>query len=388
MRKWIFAILFVCITLALPVLGGAIGYRVAYQRMYKKPWNVGDAVRKRVESLRQAETVAGALAGLAGLSLDGLEGCYESRPLDFARITWIGPDVPTPFVGYAPAPGPMLSGHINSMQFRYERELAMPKPRGVYRIFLIGGSTTYGAGATSNHTTIGGYLEKQLNDGRSASGLRFEVVTAAAGAWTSTHERVLVENRLIELEPDLVIALSGFNDVHWSLLGRNVLWFRTYQDDYYCLLADSLLSCNFERGLVRTRPGVGEPAGPAEAAKRLRWNVTRTQSALRAAGAEYLFVLQPVLACSRKPRTPREQMMAERVALRMPEADLAEHYRHFQQMLDQVSEPRLRFTDLTSLFDGDAADVFIDGCHFGDRGNDRIAHALSDQVLNILDCRR
>ncbi len=379
MRKWTFALLLVSITLGLPALGAGVGYRAAYQRMWKQPWKVHDGVRKHVEALRQAETVAGALGGLQGLSLEGLENCYHSGPLDFQRITWIGPDVPTPFVGYAPAPGPMVSGHINAMQFRYRRELETPKPTDVFRIFLIGGSTVYGAGATSNEATIGGRLEKRLNE--SANGRRYEVVTAAAGAWTTTHERILVENRLIELQPDLVISLSGFNDVHWAMLGRNILWSRTYQDEYYRMLADALLSSNFERGLARTRPGEGEPVSPVEAARRLCWNVRRTHAALGELGIPYCFALQPVLACSGKPRTPREQMMAGRVAVRMPEAEFAEHYAEIRRSLQQLSLQGLHFVDLTRVFDADREDVFIDGCHFGDKGNDRLAAALQERLF-------
>jgi hypothetical protein len=71
--------------------------------------------------------------------------------------------VMTPFVGYAPAPGQQHNAHINSFQFRDQREPAMPKPSGVTRIFLTGASVAFGAGAPDDQRTIGGYLQSLLD---------------------------------------------------------------------------------------------------------------------------------------------------------------------------------------------------------------------------------
>ena len=98
---------------------------------------------------------------------------------------------------------------------------------------MIGGSTAYSSGAPSQNKTIGSLLEKLLIDKtHSDSSLEYEVFTLASPSWSTTHERIIVENRLLDLEPDLVISLSGNNDCHWGALGGNTLWFRNYADDY------------------------------------------------------------------------------------------------------------------------------------------------------------
>ena len=140
---------------------------------------------------------------------------------NFNKISWAPPSVLTPFVGNGLRPGKTGNAVINAMQFRMEGDLATPKPKGVYRIFLTGGSTAYSSGAPSQERTIAGYLEEKLNrEIGPVTGHRYEVIIAANCAWASTHERIIIENKLMELEPDLVVSFSGNNDVLWGSVGR------------------------------------------------------------------------------------------------------------------------------------------------------------------------
>lgn len=381
MRKGILAAAALGLALGVPALAAFSGYRLAYLRLRKNPWEVNSLVRDRVETWRINETMAGAFA-LAKRDLAGVERCYYTAP-DFRRVTWIGKDIPTPFVGFAPKPGPLASGRINSLQFRYSRELEFPKPPCVCRVFFIGGSTAYGSGASSNETTIGGYLEDLLNRQGRASGKRFEVVTAAACAWTTTHERILIENRLVELEPDLVVSLSGHNDAYWGAEDRNVEWFRAFQDEYYYTLAHSLLACNFDEHLPAEDPSTGTRVGVAEGVERLRRNVFLAATALDAVGSDYVFALQPVLAMTKKQLTDREA----KIASAHDQAGLVLRMDEFRKALRQTEFRRFHFADLTSALDSTEGDYFLDGCHFGDKGNDLIARALAQVLIPILDAR-
>ena len=112
------------------------------------------------------------------------------------------PNVPTPFVGCGPSPGQNENALINGMQFRARGEITLPRPAGTYRIFLTGGSTAFGSGAPSQEAIVGAYLENQLNsESKSLGGVRYEVLTLANPSWTSTHERIVIENRLSNLRP-------------------------------------------------------------------------------------------------------------------------------------------------------------------------------------------
>jgi len=272
------------------------------------------------------------------------------------------------------------------MQFRYAREIEVPKPNDVCRIFLTGASTAFGAGASSNDTTIGGYLEAYLNEAVPLRDVRCEVITAAASGWSSTHERILIENRLVELEPDIVISFSGHNDVFWSAVGRNSLWFRGFQDDYFLVLLNSALAANSAEEFPSQDPGVGTPAGPAKAAERLARNVECGHYVLRKIGADYLFALQPVLGLSQKARTRREQQIAEVARSHVWFIQMQDFYQEFRRSLRSLEQPGLHFSDGTSIFDtcGDDIEIFFDTVHFGDRGNDLIAQYLRGEVLAII----
>jgi hypothetical protein len=345
------------------------------------------------EQIRQSQqnlTVAGAFALALSdyrnpASLIGAEKCYYTPP-NFERVTWVERDIPTPFVGFGAAPGPLASGFVNSMQFRYGREIDNPKPDNVCRIFLTGGSTAFGSGASSNETTIGGYLEAYLSEALSERGIHCEVITAAAGAWCSTHERILIENRLVELEPDIVLSFSGHNDAFWSVLGRNSLWFRTFQDDYFLVLLNSVLAANSAEEFPTEEPAPAISVSAAKAAERLGRNVQSCHSVLRKVGADYVYVLQPVLELSRKVQTPREEQIVKAVGSHPWFIQMQDYYREFRATLRALEQPGFHFSDTTSIFDNykDDTEVFIDTVHFGDRGNDLISQSLRDQVLPII----
>ncbi len=81
--------------------------------------------------------------------------------------------------------------------------------------------------APDQESTIAGYLSELLNnDPIKKPDLIYQVVTFANPAWSSTHERIAIENRVVEMAPDLVVSLSGINDVHWAYRGKDIMWFQ------------------------------------------------------------------------------------------------------------------------------------------------------------------
>lgn len=300
--------------------------------------------------------------------------------LDAERISWGVHTVPTPFVGTAPSPGLQGNAHINRQQFRDRREVELPKPHGVYRIFLVGGSTAYGAGAPSDERTIGAYLERFLNESTLPTGHpRYELFTLANPAWSTTQERIAIENLLLEMEPDLVIAFSGNNDIFWGTAGHNVLWFRTFSDDHFW----SIINRAYELGGAGPLTDVVHPAPgtvpPPLVAQRLETNVRLSTFALSLKKAVYLFVLQPTLAVTKKTLSEREQAF-----LNDQQPYYLSAYREIGSRLQDIQEDNFRFLDLSGLFDAYPADseLFLDSFHFGDRGNEQIASAIGSFLVS------
>lgn len=288
-------------------------------------------------------------------------------------ISWAPPSIPTPFVGGAPMPGQQGNAHINSMQFRADREVAMPKPQDTFRIFLTGGSVAYSAGAPSDDRTIAGYLNATLSRQLTpVTGLKYEVFTLANASWASTQERIAIENRLSELQPDMVISLSGNNDVHWGVRGRDILWFRCYADEFFLSLIKVAFQVNGQPAIPDNVPIDPQPVAPSLVAERLLKNVRISTFALSEKKVDYVFVLQPTLAVTNKKLTPREKA-------RVVQQDyFRESYARMANGLAALHGDYYRFIDLSGVFDGagEQDEIFLDSYHFGDRGNERIAESI------------
>lgn len=338
-------------------------------------YTVAGRFDKVIRWVEQGETLAGVLAvtPLKDEQRNHYARAYTSSALDIGSISWSVPNQPTPFVGTAPSPGQHQNAHINSWQMRNSEELQMPKPEGVYRIFLTGGSTAYGSGAPSQEQTIGSLLNDLLNKNLSKPGLRYEVFTFANPAWASTQERIAIENYLSELQPDLVISLSGNNDVFWADAGRNVLWFSAFSDDYFKTLANTGLKTAGRKelqDLPQARP-LPQPVPVQTVAYRLEKNVRLGAHALQ--GVDWVFFLQPTLSVSKKSLSSREKDFL---------SNSKEYYVHCYQAiaasLSGVSLKNFKFIDLSGVFDryGAEDDMFLDQFHFGDKGNAVIAQAI------------
>ncbi len=86
------------------------------------------------------------------------------------------------------------------------------KPEGVFRIIMLGGSTTAGLGVRSNSQTIAAFLERKLNVGEAST---YQVLNFGFPGGCTGGELAAFLLKLVHIEPDAVICLDGFNDV-WN----------------------------------------------------------------------------------------------------------------------------------------------------------------------------
>lgn len=348
-------------------------------------YQAGRSIRRQIAA-SAASTTLGQMLGEA--EKDSYASAYENPQLaarEMDHFSYAVPNVLTPFVGSGPEPGQHDNAFINSMQFRSSKEVAMPKPPGVYRIFLTGGSTAYGAGAPSQDRIISQYLENLLNAGMTSSPpLRYEAFTLANPAWTSTHERIIIENRLSELSPDMVISLSGINDVHWAGAGRDVFWFRPYADQHFW---DLLNTARKIAGFPSMTDIIPDPSSvdPVTVAARLEKNVRLSAMALGLKGAHYVFVLQPAIAITSKPLSPREEKLRARLLSPALE-NFTKSYQEMKSRLQSIQADQFLYLDQSDAFAGltPSDEIFFDSYHFGDRGNAIVAKKIAEGVQSIL----
>jgi hypothetical protein len=380
--KLLFALLPTAVIVALLGLGAAFGYAFATRKMRSDFRAVSNTETLRAlvhKAGREKFAQAYNDPHSAAEAMDGF--CYSV------------PNVMSPFVGCGPEPGQHNNAFINSLQFRADKELTIPKPPQTCRIFITGGSTAFGSGAPSQDRTIGAYLNAILDKELSpATKYKYEVFTMANPSWVSTHERIITENRLLDLQPDLVISFSGNNDVHWGMNGRNVLWFRSYQEEFNWRVL------NWAYGVFRLKPMTDvvapatRPVAPALVADRLERNVRLSAFALGMKNIPYVFCLQPTLAVTRKPLVE-----AERNNLRNLKSidNSIPGSNYFSQCYAEIDSrfAALKIGNFTYLNLSDAFDtistpdrVFLDSYHFGDKGNAMVARSLFNRLRNLLAC--
>ena len=96
----------------------------------------------------------------------------------------------------------------NSYGFRGD-EFEKEKPDDAYRIFVVGGSTTFGIGADDDETWPA-YLQQIINE--KITEKEIEVINYGLSGATTESEYDLIKHKISSLDPDLIIMYDGWND--------------------------------------------------------------------------------------------------------------------------------------------------------------------------------
>lgn len=148
---------------------------------------------------------------ITGRLLERYAGYRPRRLVTFAAAN--------PFLRTALIPGiHFTSGpssiEVNSFGFRGP-EFSMPKPAGLFRIFALGESTTFGWKEVASHEQAWpALLEAKLR--RAYPGRAIEVINAGVPGYTSIEQRINFMLRISKLEPDAILIYHGNNDLNWS----------------------------------------------------------------------------------------------------------------------------------------------------------------------------
>lgn len=161
-----------------------------------------------------------------------------ARSMDFSMEMWkyaaqLKQPVADPRLSFVHAPNrsALLMGvpvSINSHGLR-DREYARAKPAGVYRVVMLGDSTTLGWGVALEQT-VAKLLETELNALQVPGYDRFEVLNAGVGNYGTVQEVTHYLTYERDFHPDLVILQYFINDAESVpeerqpfLLGRSYL---------------------------------------------------------------------------------------------------------------------------------------------------------------------
>lgn len=369
---------------------------------------MGEALARGLENLRQATR-----ARLDPLLLRGL--IVDPRVLDeqdgsrFMRFD--------PYLGYRLVPYQGRSLTINRLGLR-GRDPAQPKPAGARRVVVVGGSTAFGFGASSDDATLPGQLEALL---RQATGRPVEVLNAGVPGYNAAQSLLQLELVLLPLQPDLVVIYGGSEDLyqatlpgwepdsspHLARLERQVHFSFTERGESAwssfaveglrlgtVLAHRSLLvqdGAAFLAGLWRSMAPVHVVPYRYNRAGIETWvaNVANEVALSQAAGARALVVLDPVIGVANKPLSRREQLIG--MLAGREEGLLPVRAAMVSQGALAMREASLRqgfsFWDANQALGQNTRTLFFDNFHLTDDGNRVIAAQVAAWILgeHLLD---
>jgi lysophospholipase L1-like esterase len=361
----------------------------------------------RVRRAIRLTSLAVLLVTTATLALEVVARLTTARPAT--------PWVPHPFFQVA-RPRDYAPDRIDSddptKRFRYEvdafglrgRSLTtLEKPRGTYRIFFVGGSTTENA-YTPEELTFPGLVESGLR-AKLGANPRVEVGNAGIQGGRSAHTLTQLAVRLPPLAPDLYVVLDGLNDLLDSsrvpydpTTYELALPLRPRFGDW--LFATSRLYALFETGCGALREDDVREAFARRAKDRARkpfaapardpgWNAPAFEAALRRAaalasadGVALVLMTQPTLwKPSMSPGEEAVLWVGSQNRLNLEPRLLLAGMRAYNDAVRRVArEPGCLLVDLDAVVPKDL-EHFFDDAHLTRKGNAAVAREVQEVLL-------
>ena len=270
--------------------------------------------------------------------------------------------------------------NINSHGFRSD-EFTREKLDNDYRIFVVGGSSTFGYGASSNEKTIPGQLDKIFKN------KNVEIINAGIGGATSFEEKYLIENDILQLDPDMIIIFDGGNDVRYEQVGlknysdvqiKNPYKFKNYK--FYrtpFVIWETFLRFNHD--------GVKSVEINESMNNKISTNWGNNMRDICKIGIEnnirIAIFIQPLLG-SEKPLSEDESKM-----FNDDKKELSRNIKRLNNLIElshNLKSDCPEVYDLTNIFKNTSESIFFDDIHLNEKGNYMIAEKIYEKILPII----
>jgi len=224
---------------------------------------------------------------------------------------------------------------INSLGFRGD-EFSSEKPDDVYRIFMLGGSTMFGHGATSDQTTIPGYVQQFFQN--HGDEFKIEIINGGIQGADSYAELKLTETKLLSYSPDMVIVYDGWNDLRAENTAESI-------HDNWNLICEIGQQNNFD----------------------------------------VIIALQPIAGFGNKILTEQEAKYAK-FGTNYNDTPLINSLSEYEKYTSNLSdlENCTSGINLRTVFDNESSPIYWDQGHVSDNGNNVVAKALFDEILEFI----
>ena len=286
--------------------------------------------------------------------------------------------------------------NINSYGFRGP-EITMEKSENVYRIFFIGGSTSFGASASSDSKTISGILEAKFHE----SGIKeIEIINAGINNANSRSETYLIRNVILDFNPDMLIVYDGWNegqhDWGWddevedqSTLANLKNSFEVYLNSLYITKIKPYYKTpeKFQELSTNKNNNPGEIQIPNSDLNEKKASVWEKRwegicSIEDEKNFKTVITLQPILGTGSKSLTPVEQERLEKSFAR--QNIILELFNKLAISLTELEKTCEKTIDLRDSFDHTDKPVFHDLGHTSNYGNEIVAEKIYQNILPII----
>jgi hypothetical protein len=328
--------------------------------------------------------------------------------------------------------------YANNAGFREPRDIPLEKPSDELRIFLTGGSTAFGMGATGEaHSAVGPYtleyretishiMEKILNSTAAIPGKKIRVYNAAVWGYAYQHDFLRYITKLRRYKPDMIVSLDGANEI--ALVSKITPDWDYFKEGQYSNIWRQVFSYNgaglssyltlwlknntyLMSALWAGRDTVQELSGALldktdswdsqgsepyslkisveERSKHVGRNVAEVMSvvekfdlALKNDGVAHIFALQPWFYLTKKPLQEQEKALMKLQGAKryygLPSDQM------YQFLIERIVESAKRnqyfVADFSRYFDDVSERVFTDWCHLTAGANYLLAKELSNLV--------
>ena len=224
---------------------------------------------------------------------------------------------------------------INSLGFRGD-DFSIEKLDSTYRIFMLGGSTMFGHGATSDKTTISGYLQEFFQDNFEEYDI--QVINSGIQGADSFDELNLIKTRLLDFSPNMMVIYDGWNDLR-----------ENNSPDMIYNNWNSMCELGKENGV------------------------------------DVVIILQPIAGFGNKSLTEQEMEYAKNG--KDYDNNLLinsyEKYEEYAKNLEKLDACKTSL-NLTSVFDDEISPIYWDQGHVSDKGNNIIAKSIQGKIVQLL----
>jgi len=248
----------------------------------------------------------------------------------------------------------------------------------------------YGLHATSESTTIPGYLQNRFDT--ETLDVNVEVINAGINGASSFDEINSLNDKLLKLDPDMIVVYDGGNDLVNSIKNENELkswpnetehFFKKFRNYYKTTQFFEYLDRIFQKKIMNdqgiSKSEITEDVIPKKVEIwKNRWTKACKQNEIN--GIDTVITIQPYLGVGNKVLTEWENMIKKQYN----QIDVSGAFPLLINELMEMEEICTKTIDLTNVFDNENETIFYDLIHVGDAGNEIVAEEMFKNILSII----